>query len=523
MTARSDDRSTPDADWSSDEPVLVAAHLTKLFPGVRALDDVSFAIAPGEIVALLGQNGAGKSTLIQIFAGAHAAGSYDGAVTFNGRPYRPTGVGEAEAAGVALVPQEVNVVPDLTIAENITLNDEPTRWGVIDVGERLRRARKALADFGLDVDPGDPMSSLDLATQQLVVIARALAKQARLLILDEPTAALTENESLRLFEHMRRLKRRGVAIIFVSHRLAEVFAISDRIVVMRDGRICGRHRTEDVSRHDVVAEMIGDAAGASEGRAERTLGHVALEIRDLSVFEPEGRRRVAGLDLALREGEVVGLFGLLGAGCIEAALAVYGAWTGKRDGAILVDGAETAIRGPDDAVALGLGLMAQDRRDCLTGEQSIGDNIGIASLARIARHGVLDVAAGRRRARDQVDALHIKAASIDDEVRTLSGGNQQKVQIARWLAADTRILIMIDPTRGVDVGARREIKRIWSDLGAKGHAILLASTDAEELVDACDRVVVMSHGRQRRRADRRRPHREEPSADGDRWLSAISE
>ena len=217
---------------------------------------------------------------------------------------------------------------------------------------------------------------------------------------------------------------------------------------------------------------------------------------DFSVHEPEGRRRVEKLDLIVHKGEVVGLFGLLGAGCIEAALAIYGAWLGPRGGIVVVDGAEVAIDGPDAAVQLGLGLMAQDRRDCLIAEQSVGDNIGIASLDRISRHGILDVAAGRRRAIDQASALQIRSASIDAEVRTLSGGNQQKVQIARWLAADARILIMIDPTRGVDVGARQEIKRIWSDLGARGHAILLASTDAEELVDACDRVVVMSHGRQ---------------------------
>ena len=470
---------------------------TKLFPGVRALDRVDFSIAPGEIVALLGQNGAGKSTLIQIFAGAHRRRELRGHdVTFAGRPFRPSGVAAAEAAGVALVPQEVNVVPDLSVAENITLNDEPTRWGMIDVAERLLPRRRALADFDLDVDPAAPMSSLDLATQQLVVIARALAKQARLLILDEPTAALTENESLRLFDRMRALKARGVAIIFVSHRLAEVFAISDRIVVMRDGRIRGRHKVAAVTRQDVVAEMIGDAGGISERPRRGSPAMRRLKLRGLSVFETEGRRRVNGLDLIVRKGEVVGLFGLLGAGCIEAALAVYGAWTGRREGTILVDGVEQALRSPDEAVALGLGLMAQDRRDCLIGDQSIGDNIGIASLSKIVRHGVLDVAAGRRRARDQFDTLHIKAASIDAEVRTLSGGNQQKVQIARWLAADTRILIMIDPTRGVDVGARREIKRIWLDLSANGHAILLASTDAEELVDACDRVIVMSHGHQ---------------------------
>jgi D-xylose transport system ATP-binding protein len=242
--------------------------------------------------------------------------------------------------------------------------------------------------------------------------------------------------------------------------------------------------------------MIGAAPETGEERQAKTDGQIALEIRDLAVYEPDGRIRVRGLALSVRHGEVVGLFGLLGAGCIEAALAIYGAWPGRRDGMILVDSIETTIDTPEDAVALGMGFMAQDRRDCLIGDQSITDNVGIASLGRIVRHGVLDVAAARRSARDQVDALDIKTASIDAEVRTLSGGNQQKVQIARWLAADTRILIMVDPTRGVDVGARREIKRIWLELASKGSAILLASTDAEELVDACDRVIVMSHGRQ---------------------------
>ena len=488
-------QSAPSADCNPQEALLVATRVTKAFPGVLALDNVDFSIAPGEIVALLGQNGAGKSTLIQVFAGAHAAGTYDGEVTISGVPFRPTGIAAAETVGVALVPQEVNIVPDLSVAENITLNDEPTRWGMIDVGERTRRARQALTEFGLSIDANSPMSSLDLATQQLVVIARALAKKARLLILDEPTAALTQNESRRLFEHMRSLKARGVAIIFVSHRLTEVFAISDRIVVMRDGRVCGRHTVAGVSRLELVAEMIGETPEIADYSQTTTGGAIALEIRDLWVFETDGRPRVTELNLTVAHGEVVGLFGLLGAGCIEAALAIYGAWSGNREGTIAVDNVERAINSPEDAVALGIGLMAQDRRDCLIGDQSVTDNVSIASLDKIVRYGVLDVAAGRQRASHQADALQIKTASIDAEVRTLSGGNQQKVQIARWLAAETRIMIMVDPTRGVDVGARREIKRIWLDLAAKGTAILLASTDAEELVDACDRVIVMSHGR----------------------------
>jgi ABC-type sugar transport system ATPase subunit len=477
------------------DAVLVATGLTKHFPGVRALDNVSFSIAPGEIVSLLGQNGAGKSTLIQIFAGAHSAGSYDGLIALDGQSYQPRDVAEAVAAGVALVPQEVNIVPDLTVAENITLNNEPVHWGIIDVSERLFLAKKALIDFDIDVDPGSIMSSHDLATQQLIVIARALARNARLLILDEPTAALTEHESLRLFNRMRSLKARGVAIIFVSHRLNEVFTISDRIVVMRDGRICGQHRVGDVSRQDIVVEMIGNVASNSSPPAKREPGGTALEIRNLNVFGPGHRKRVHDLSLTIRKGDVVGLFGLLGSGGIEAALAIFGAWLGGWEGMILVDGVERTINTPNDAVSLGMGLMAQDRRDCLIGDQSISDNIRIASLGKIVQHGVLDVSAGRQRAGSLMEALHIKATSIDAEVRTLSGGNQQKVQIARWLAADTHILIMIDPTRGVDVGARREIKSIWSELATKGHAILLASTDVEELADACDRVVVMNNGR----------------------------
>lgn len=480
---------------SIETAVLHAEGLTKDFPGVRALDNVDFAIAPGEVVALLGQNGAGKSTLIQIFAGAHAAGSYAGKITFSGREFRPADVAQAESAGIALVPQEVNIIPELSVAENITLNDPPMRFGMIDVAATLHVAKKALAEFDLAVDPEAPMASLDLATQQLVVIARALAKNARLLILDEPTAALTEAETQRLFDKIRTLRARGVAVIFVSHRLSEIFAISDRIVVMRDARIRGHHETTKVSRPQIVAEMIGGFAEEPAHRPLQDGGNVVLQVEQLQVFGPEGRKRVDGLDLSVRGGEVVGLFGLLGSGCIETAISIYGAYRGRIEGRILVNGIEARIATPEDAVRLGIGLMAQDRRDCLIGEHSISENIAIGSLARYVSHGMMDVGLARRSAQDQADALKIKAGSIDDPVMTLSGGNQQKVQIARWLAADAAILIMVDPTRGVDVGARRDIKAIWAELAVRGHAMLLASTDVEELVDVCDRVIVMVNGR----------------------------
>jgi ABC-type sugar transport system ATPase subunit len=475
--------------------VVSAANITKEFPGVVAVDNLSLSIATGEIVALLGQNGAGKSTFIQILAGVHRSGSYRGEITLDGRPYRPASVADAEAAGVALVPQEVNVAPDLTVAENMYLNAEPMRFGFVDRSLLQARARRVLEDFGLDIDPSAAMGSLDLSAQQLVIIARALSKSARLLILDEPTAALTEAEARRLFQHMRALTKRGVAIIFVTHRLAEVFAVSDRIVIMRDGRVCGVHATAEVSRDTVVAQMVGGIRTHFAAVDSRP-GAVALEATGLTVADPAdpGRLRVDRVTLRVAHGEVVGLFGLLGAGCIETALALYGAWPGRVDGGIAIDGRKVAITTPTLAVAQGLGLMAQDRRDCLLPEHSVYDNAMLASLGAIARRGFLDIGMGQRRTRDVVRALDIKAPSIESRVGTLSGGNQQKVQVARWLIADARILILVDPTRGVDVGARAEIKRVWSDLRAGGRAIIIASTDAEELVDICDRVLVFRRG-----------------------------
>ena len=473
--------------------VVSARGITKEFPGVVAVDNLSLSIVPGEILALLGQNGAGKSTFIQILAGVHRG--YRGEIALDGRPYHPASVAEAEAAGVALVPQEVNVASDLTVAENMYLNAEPTRFGFLDRPLLLARARRVLEDFGLAVDPAAAMGSLDLSTQQLVIIARALSKNARLLILDEPTAALTEAEARRLFERMRALSARGVAIIFVSHRLPEVFMISDRIVIMRDGRICGSYATAEVSRDTVVAQMVGGVR-APIALAEQKPGAVALEATDLAVADPvdHTRLRVDRVSLQAAHGEILGLFGLLGAGCIETALALYGAWPGKVSGRIALDGNDAVIANPTQAVALGMGLMAQDRRDCLLPEHSVFDNAMLASLAAIAHRGFLDLGAGQRRTQEFVRRLAIKAPSIETVVGTLSGGNQQKVQVARWLIADARILILIDPTRGVDVGARAEIKRVWSALRTDGRAIIIASTDAEELVDVCDRVLVFRRG-----------------------------
>jgi ABC-type sugar transport system ATPase subunit len=478
-------------------PLLTATGIVKRFPGVLALDRMDLTIRQGEIVALLGCNGAGKSTIMQILAGVHPHGSYEGAITMRGQPFCATTVAQARALGVALVAQEVNVVAELSVAENMFLGAEPTRFGFLDEPARLARARAALAAFGVEVEASAPMGALDLATQQLVSIAAALSKDARLLILDEPTAALTDKEAQRLFERMRALRARGVSCIFVSHRLAEVFAIADRIVVMRDGRVGGVYAPEPGARDEVVRAMLGGAlAEHAPAASSAGPGTVALEVRDLEVRDADGARRplVSGLGLEVAKGEILGLFGLLGAGCGEAALAIFGAWDGPVTGRVLVDGHEVRIRQPADAVARGIGLVAQDRRQSLVHEHTVAENIVMASLLGVTRRGFLDVAAMRRVATDYVRRLAIKVPSVDTQVGTLSGGNQQKVQVARWLASGAKILLLVDPTRGIDVGTRHEINALWRQLAAEGHALLLVSSEAEELVAVCDRVLVLRNG-----------------------------
>ena len=477
-------------------PVLSARRLTKRFPGVVAVDGVDLEIEPGRIVALLGPNGAGKSTFIQVVAGVHPAGSYEGEMALGGAPYRPGSVEDAERAGVVLIPQEVNVVPEMTVGQNMFLNAEPTRFGLIDWPGLYAAASRELAGFDVDVPATERMGVLDLATQQLVIIARALSKRARLLILDEPTAALTESETLRLFERLRALRERGVAIIFVSHRLSEVFAIADRILVIRDGRLTGDHRVGDVSRDQVIGEMVG-AMGSSGARRARHPGEPVLEVADLTVADPQraGRDRVTDASLTVRAGEIVGLFGLVGAGCSALVQGVFGATGGHVSGSLRLLGSPYQPSTPSAAVARGLGLMSQDRRESLVADHSIADNMVLASLDAIARLGFLDVERKRAIARDQTVALRIRAPSIDTVVRSLSGGNQQKVQVARWLVAGTRVLLLDDPTRGVDVRARAEIHALLADLADAGCGLLWVSSDAEELVDVADRIVIMRHGR----------------------------
>jgi ABC-type sugar transport system ATPase subunit len=478
------------------DPLLRITHLTKRFPGVVAVDDVTLAIEPGEIVALLGQNGAGKSTLIQVVAGRYPHGTYQGEIELDNRPYRPRSIADAEAAGIALIPQELSVVPEMTVAQNIYLNHEPQRLGFLDRPALLAGAGKVLRDFGLDIDPNQRMGSLDLANQQMVVIARALSRNARLLILDEPTAALTDAEAQRLFEHMRALRQRGVSCIFVSHRLPEVFAIADRVLVMRDGALCSDTAIGQTTRDAIVADMIG--ASVMELKTRSLPGaEPALEVIALTAWEPgdRGRTRVYDISLTVHHGEIVGLFGLIGAGCTTVARALYGSWPGKIESVVRIDGEPVSIRTPGDALRHGIGLLEQDRRAALILDHAIEENIALASLDRLSTLGVIDRDERYLLAERYRRQLSIRTPSVKANVGTLSGGNQQKVQVSRWMAAGARILLLVDPTRGVDVGARAEICALWQVLAQEGRAILCVSSEAEELIAICHRILVMKNGR----------------------------
>jgi ABC-type sugar transport system ATPase subunit len=477
-------------------PLLRIKQLSKRFPGVIAVDKVDLSIEQGEILALLGQNGAGKSTLIQVVAGRYPAGSYSGEIELDGRPFRPRSIADAEAAGIALIPQELNIVPQMTVAQNIFLNHEPRRFGFIDPAMLLAGAKQVLRDFDMAVDPNRRMGTLDLADQQMVIIARALARHARLLILDEPTAALTDTEAQRLFAHMRSLRARGVTCIFVSHRLPEVFAIADRVVVMRDGALQSDTAIGATSRERVVGDMIGLSLTQTTNRA--TPGtEPALEVRSLTASEPgdRGRKRVDGVSFTVHRGEIVGLFGLVGAGCSTVARALYGSWPGAVDAVIRVDGQPVSIRTPGDALKHGIGLMEQDRRSALILEHTIEENIALASLGQLSRAGVIDRDRRYLLAEGYRQQLAIRAPTVKGRVGALSGGNQQKVQIGRWMAAGARILLLVNPTTGFFSAPPHQKHALWLELAQQGRSILCVSSEAQELINLCHRILVMRNGR----------------------------
>ena len=482
--------------------LLELRRIAKDFPGVRALDGVSFDLVAGEIHALCGENGAGKSTLIKVLCGVHPAGSFTGEIVLDGEAQRFRNLHDSESRGIALIAQELALVPELSVAENLVLGHEPRRFGLIDWREVERRARAALERVALDVDPAARVKTLGIGQQQMVEIAKALAKEARILVLDEPTAALPENDARRLHALLDALRRRGVASVYISHRLEEVFALADRITVLRDGRTVSTARRGETTPPRVIAQMVGREVTELYPRAAAApaTAPTLLRLASWSVEDPEnpGRRVVDELDLDLRAGEVLGVAGLMGAGRTALLASLFGAARAGVSGTLRLgdEPARRAFASPAEALRNGVALASEDRkRFGLVPLGSVEDNMALAALDGFARRGWIDAPRRRAAVAGQAEELRLKAPGLEAPVVTLSGGNQQKVVLGRWLLRGPRILLLDEPTRGIDVGARREIYELIARLVARGLGILLVSSDLPELLGLSHRVVVLSQGR----------------------------
>lgn len=469
-------------------PLLEVRALTKDFPGVRALDSVDMTVCRGEVHALVGENGAGKSTLVKVLCGVEAPDS--GEMLLDGRSYLPRNPQAALRAGVRVVYQELNLLTYLTIAENLSFEDLPARHGVLDRRELRTRASAILAEVGLDLSPDTPVEDLGIAQMQLVEIARALRTDARLLILDEPTATLTPREVDRLFGIIRSLVGRGIGVLYISHHLDEVKEIGHRVTVLRNGRVAATRDVVDTGVPQIIELMVGRAI--TEGypfRPDVLPGRELLVVRDLTY---SGAQEPVSLTLHARE--ILGVAGLVGSGRTEAMRAIFGA-DRATSGAIRIDGRDVDIRSPRDAVAAGICLLTEDRKSQgLILDMSCAQNTTITRLSSVSRHGLLQGQRETDETQKLIDALSIRAQSPSQIVRFLSGGNQQKVVIAKWLFAESQVLIFDEPTRGIDVGARYEIYNLIWGLAERGKGILMVSSDIPELLGICHRIVVFSKG-----------------------------
>ncbi|QKC95811.1 sugar ABC transporter ATP-binding protein [Mesorhizobium sp. NZP2298] len=485
-------------------PVLLAVEgVTKHFAGVTALSDVSLDIRAGEILGLLGENGAGKSTLLKILSGVMPPSS--GRITFDGADYAPSSPQDAKRLGIVTIYQELSLIPTLTVAENIFIGRAPVGpLGLVSWRKMEDDSRAIIARVGLSIDPMTPVSALSVAEQQLVEIARALSLKSRLIIMDEPTSALTETEVQRLLSIMDRLRQDKVAIMFVTHRLEEASAICDRMTVLRDGRLAGhldRDKGRPIQLPRIIEKMVGRAASELYARpAQRAVaGDVVLSVRGLrTVRDPEAPHAIVldGVDIDLKAGEILGVAGLVGSGRTELARAIFGA-DRIAAGTITLDGRPIAPASPADAIALGIGLVPEDRK-----HQAIFAALGILPNFSVASLGTFSNGFGfmaERRERDALSGfrkmLSIRMASAEQAIEGLSGGNQQKVILARWLARDPKVLIVDEPTRGVDVGAKAEVHQILVQLAARGIAVMMISSELPEVLAVSDRIVTMRRGR----------------------------
>jgi len=472
---------------ASTEPLLRMEQIDKRFPGVYALDHVDFDLYAGEVHVLLGENGAGKSTLVKILSGSIPRDS--GRIIIQGKEIQHLTPAYSQELSIGMVYQELSLVPALTVAENIFLGKLPrNNLGIVDWSKMVQQARESLAKLGVAIDPRIEVRKLDVAEQQLTEIARVLTREPKILLLDEPTSALSGTERARLFEIIDLLRRRGVGIVYISHHLDEVPLIGQRVTVLRDGRSIGTLPVEEARRESLISMMVGRKLTEQYPKKRVVLGEVGLQVDSLSI---DGK--LESISLELREGEILGIFGLMGAGQAILARAIFGLEP-LSDGRIYLRGQEIALKSPSDAIHHGLGFLTRDRRSSLVPMLPIPPNITLATLSQYSLRRILKLKTEKRTASTYVRDLRIQPSALDRAVVYLSGGNQQKVVLARWLFSEARFIIFDEPTRGIDVGGKAEVFSLMEDLTKKGVGIIMISSEMPEILAMADRILVMRAG-----------------------------
>jgi ribose transport system ATP-binding protein len=476
--------------------LLEARGVSKSFPGVKALDGVGISVRSGRLNALLGENGAGKSTLMNILAGVFLPD--EGEVLLAGRSVRFKSPREAQQAGISIIFQELNLIPNLSVAENIFLGREPlTPLGLIDYGRMHRDAKDLLAQLELNVDPGTPVARLRVGAQQVVEIAKAISFRSRVIIMDEPTSAITEQEIDVLFRLIRQLKQQGVGIIYITHKLDELRHIADDVTVFRDGRFIASEPFGNLTRDRMIQMMVGRELSELFPKTTPTPAEQVLRVEDLSLRHPERTDEyvVRDVSFSVRRGEVVGLFGLMGAGRTELLQTIFGLHPFASKGAVYVDGKRCDLRSPEQAIAAGLALAPEDRKlDGLVLSMNVAENVSIASLSQTTRVGLLQPRRERELVGRFVERLRVKTPSLYQQVCNLSGGNQQKVVLAKWLATQPKVLLLDEPTRGIDVNAKKEIYAIIDELAHSGLGVVMVSSELPEILAIADRILVLADG-----------------------------
>lgn len=473
-------------------------NITKKFSGVKALDDVTLHVECGDIHALIGENGAGKSTLMNILCGSYSHYTMEGNVVINGQRVKLNNPKEANQHGVVMVHQELALIPELSVAENMFLGNLPIKRGVIDWKAVFTKSTEALKQLALDIDVNMKVKHLSVGQQQLVEISKALLKGGKVIILDEPTAPLTGREIEFLFKVLRKLKEQGITIIYITHRLEEVFLLTDKVSVMRDGKMVITKNTVEVNEHDLVSYMIGREMKDFYPKDETIAGDTILSIENYSVSHPNysGKDIVSNVNMNFRAGEIVGIAGLLGAGRTELMTAIIGAYSNKSIGIIKFKDRVVKFNNPKQAISKGIGYVSEDRKgNGLILNQTIRFNISLASLNRITKNRLLNRKKEDELSEEMIGKLRIKTSNSNNLVKSLSGGNQQKVVFAKWIATKPEVLILDEPTRGVDVGAKYEIYSIIKKLAQQNVAVIMISSDLQEIIGMSDRVYVMYEGK----------------------------